>query len=174
VLATAYRSGYFLMRFGCSLGLKNCLPSLAMSHGSPVALRSFSKLSSFDALRISRLTRRSRLAATRLSLFSLEAQVIPAIGVDLRDRDMMGDFTQVLVRGHAVDERGSISQGSGRKLEACGYKGGHGYLGDLLCETECQGSRSQAARIPCSIPSISVAGRAPIRSAILERSSVVI
>ena len=66
------------MRFGCSLGLKNCFPSLDMFHGSPVTLRSLSKLSSFDALRISRLTRRPLLFATRLSLFSLAAQVMPS------------------------------------------------------------------------------------------------
>jgi hypothetical protein len=67
-----------------------------MSQGFPVILRFFSRLSSSEALRISLLTRRSRLAATRLSLFSLKARVIPAIGVDLRDRDMMGDSTSAM------------------------------------------------------------------------------
>ncbi len=90
---------YFLMTLGCSLGSTNCFPSFDITQGSPVALRSFSELSSCDPFKISRLTRLSRRFATRLSDFSLDAQVFPAIGVLLRDLDMVSQSTRLGLAG---------------------------------------------------------------------------
>ena len=81
------------MRSGWSSGWKYCFPSFDITQGSPVALRFFSRLSSCDPFRISRFTRLSRRLATRLSCFSLDAQVLPAIGVDFRDLAIIGEFT---------------------------------------------------------------------------------